>query len=70
MAAPAARPQSYGVKASPWVASQPWFKSSQLIMGRDWPTAYLFILPTALLLFGLIGYPFYRTIWLSFTGDE
>jgi multiple sugar transport system permease protein len=66
VAAPAARPRSYGADASAGVASQPWFKSSQRILGRDWPTAYLFILPTALLLFGLIGYPFLRAVYLSF----
>ena len=46
--------------------TQPWFKRSQRILGRDWPTAYLFVLPTALLLFGLIGYPFVRAVYLSF----
>jgi multiple sugar transport system permease protein len=66
VAAPAARPQSYGVSASPGLASAPWFKKSQRILGRDWPTAYLFIFPTALLLFGLIGYPFLRAVYLSF----
>ena len=48
------------------MASRPWFKSSQRILGRDWPTAYLFVLPTVLLLFGLIGYPFVRAVYLSF----
>src|SRR4051795_8444622 len=43
-----------------------WFKSSQRILGRDWPIAWLFFLPTALLLFGLIGYPFVRALYLSF----
>lgn len=66
MAAPTARPQGLGVGASPGIASQPWFKSSQRILGRDWPTAYLFVLPTVLLLFGLIGYPFVRAVYLSF----
>ncbi|MCC7371852.1 MAG: ABC transporter permease subunit [Chloroflexi bacterium] len=66
MATPAARPQSYGVETTSGLSSQPWFKSSQRILGRDWPTAYLFILPTALLLFGLIGYPFARAVYLSF----
>lgn len=39
----------------------------QRLFGRDWLTAWLFILPTAVLLFGLIGYPFVRAIVLSFT---
>ena len=66
MAAPSARPGSIGVGASTPVASRTWFKSSQRILGRDWPTAYLFVLPTVLLLFGLIGYPFLRAVYLSF----
>jgi len=48
------------------LAAQPWFKTSQRALGRDWPTAYLFILPTFLLIFGLIGYPFYQAVYLSF----
>jgi multiple sugar transport system permease protein len=36
------------------------------MLGRDWPTAWLFVLPMLLLLFGLIGYPFVRAVWLSF----
>jgi len=48
------------------VAAQPWFKSTQRVLGRDWPVAYVFILPTVLLLFGLVGYPFARGIYLSF----
>ena len=44
----------------------PWFKTSQRVLGRDWPTAYLFMLPMVLLLFGLIGYPFVRALYLSF----
>ena len=66
MAAPTARPQSFGAGASTPLASRPWFKSTQRILGRDWPTAYLFVLPTVLLLFGLIGYPFLRAVYLSF----
>jgi multiple sugar transport system permease protein len=49
------------------VATRPgWFKTSKRILGRDWPIAWLFFLPTALLLFGLIGYPFVRALYLSF----
>jgi multiple sugar transport system permease protein len=43
-----------------------WFKTSTRVLGRDWPIAWLFFLPTALLLFGLIGYPFVRALYLSF----
>jgi multiple sugar transport system permease protein len=39
---------------------------SRRVLGRDWPIGWLFFLPTAILLFGLIGYPFARALWLSF----
>jgi multiple sugar transport system permease protein len=48
------------------VPAPSWFKSSQRVLGRDWPTAYTFMLPMTLLLFGLIGYPFLRAVYLSF----
>src|ERR1700680_4027214 len=54
------------VGAPPIVVRPGWFKSSQRVLGRDWPVAWLFFLPTALLLFGLIGYPFVRALVLSF----
>jgi multiple sugar transport system permease protein len=54
------------VGALPSAARPSWFKSSQRILGRDWPIAWLFFLPTAVLLFGLIGYPFLRALFLSF----
>ena len=43
-----------------------WFTVSRRILGRDWPVGWLFFLPTAVLLFGLIGYPFVRALYLSF----
>jgi multiple sugar transport system permease protein len=39
---------------------------SRRVLGRDWPIGWLFFLPTAILLFGLIGYPFVRALGLSF----
>src|SRR5207245_1565013 len=54
------------VGAAPVTARPSVFKSSQRILGRDWPIAWLFFLPAALLLFGLIGYPFVRALYLSF----
>ncbi len=42
-----------------------WSRSKRLL-GRDWPIAYLFAAPLVLLLFGLIGYPLVRAVWLSF----
>jgi len=53
------------VAAQP-LGARPWFKTSQRVLGRDWPVAYLFVLPTILLLFGLVGYPFVRGLVLSF----
>jgi len=65
VATPTARPRGAELGAQP-LAAQPWFKATQRILGRDWPPAYMFILPTVLLLFGLVGYPFARGIYLSF----
>jgi len=36
------------------------------VLGRDWIVGWLFFLPAAILLFGLIGYPFVRALFLSF----
>ena len=36
-------------------------------LGRDWAAAWLFYLPTFILLFGLIGYPFFQGIYIGFT---
>src|SRR5437870_13673422 len=54
------------VGAVPSAARPGWFKTSTRILGRDWPIGWLFFLPAALLLFGLIGYPFVRALYLSF----
>src|SRR5207237_8868553 len=54
------------VGALPSAARHGWFKTSRRVLGRDWPIGWLFFLPTALLLFGLIGYPFLRALILSF----
>src|ERR671932_1308389 len=53
-------------RAVPTAARPGWFKASTRILGRDWPIGWLFFLPTALLLFDLIGYPFVRALYLSF----
>lgn len=37
------------------------------ILGRDWMAAYVFVLPTIVLLGGLIAYPFINAVYLSFT---
>ncbi|MEJ7838395.1 MAG: ABC transporter permease subunit, partial [Thermomicrobiales bacterium] len=41
-------------------------RRSRRALGRDWPVAYLFIAPTAILLIGLIGYPLVEAVRLSF----
>jgi len=43
-----------------------WYTQSRRVLGRDWAAGWLFFLPAALLLFGLIGYPFVRALILSF----
>jgi multiple sugar transport system permease protein len=49
----------------PRTAARSWSKAVQGVLGRDWLTGWLFVLPMVLLLFGLIGYPFMRAVWLS-----
>ena len=39
----------------------------QDVLGRDWSAAYVFVLPTLLLLGGLVAYPFVNAVYLSFT---
>src|SRR5919199_684643 len=46
-------------------ASGGWLRASQRLFGRDYPIGWLFVLPMLLLLFGLIGYPFLRAVYLS-----
>src|SRR3954447_22538112 len=48
------------------LASRRWFKHSQRLLGRDWPTAYLFIALTVLLLGLVKAYPLLQAIWFSF----
>lgn len=43
-----------------------WMRKSRRILGRDWPVAWLFIGPTVILLFGLVGYPLFDALKLSF----
>src|SRR5688572_27749744 len=66
LAAPS-RPTSYRAAAGPLpIASRAWFKRSQRILGRDWPTAYLFVGLTVILLGTIKAYPFLRALWYSF----
>ncbi len=66
MATPTAQHPAIGVRTAQPAVRPTWFRSSQRILGRDWPIAWLFLLPTAALLFGLIGYPFLRALYQSF----
>ena len=66
LAAPS-RPASYRWAVGPTpIASRAWFKRSQRILGRDWPTAYLFVGMTVFLLGTVKAYPFLRALWYSF----
>jgi len=47
-------------------SSRRWFKRSQRLLGRDWPTAYLFLGPTLILLGLIKAYPFLQAVWFSF----
>ena len=46
---------------------RPLYVRLQSLLGRDWHVAYVFVLPTLLLLGGLIAYPFVNAVYLSFT---
>lgn len=42
------------------------WRQSRRILGRDWPVGLLFVAPTVIMLFGLIGYPLFDALRLSF----
>lgn len=54
-----------GTQAVP-AARRPLKHWAQRLLGEDWATAYLFILPMLALLLGLIAWPMLRAIWMSF----
>ena len=64
MATPTLRERALAPPSAP-ASARGWFRASQRLLGRDYPIGWLFVLPTALLLFGLIGYPFVRALYLS-----
>ena len=39
----------------------------EMILGKDWSVAWVFMLPTVILMGGLIAYPFIRAVYISFT---
>ena len=65
LAAPS-RPASLRRATHTPTATRIWFKRSQRLLGRDWPTAYLFVALTVILLATIKAYPFLRALWFSF----
>lgn len=43
------------------------WRQSQAVLGRDWLAAWIFFLPTLILLFALVGWPFVTGLYISFT---
>ncbi len=56
-----------GLRVAPQVTQNSWRLRLRHLLGQDWATAYVFVLPTLLLMGGLIGYPFLRAVYMSFT---
>src|SRR5680860_790032 len=46
--------------------SSGFWRVSKKLLGRDWAVGFLFVAPTVILLFGLIGYPLFDALRLSF----
>jgi multiple sugar transport system permease protein len=66
MAVRSARPTA--TEAAPIAAPRAsgFWRRSRRVLGRDWAVGYLFVAPTIILLFGLIGYPLFDALRLSF----
>ena len=45
-------------------------KRLKLLLGSDWREAYIFILPTVILMGGVIAFPFLQAVYLSFTNTN
>ena len=56
-----------GVRVSPPAARRPWQAALRDLLGKDWAAAYVFVLPTIVLMGGLIAYPLLRAVYMSFT---
>jgi multiple sugar transport system permease protein len=56
-----------GMRVAPRASGQPWSVRLRDLLGRDWAAAYVFVLPTILLMGGLIAYPLLRAVYISFT---
>jgi multiple sugar transport system permease protein len=56
-----------GLRIAPRETGKPWHFRLRHILGQDWLAAYVFVLPTLVLMGGLIAYPFLRAVYMSFT---
>lgn len=56
-----------GFRVVPQPERKPWHFKLRHILGQDWAAAYVFVLPTLVLMGGLIAYPFLRAVYMSFT---
>ena len=56
-----------GIRVMPKAPSRSWSVMARDLLGRDWAVAYVFVLPTILLMGGLIAYPLLRAVYISFT---
>ncbi|MBX3012286.1 MAG: ABC transporter permease subunit [Caldilineaceae bacterium] len=56
-----------GLRMTPPETGKPWHVRLGHILGQDWAAAYIFVLPTLVLMGGLIAYPFLRAVYMSFT---
>ena len=64
------QPPSSTTRLSPverWHHVTPLERRLRAVLGSDYASAYLFMLPTFLILGGLIAYPFARALYVSFT---
>jgi len=66
MAVQSAEQKSVAPRVDEQPASSSFWRVSKRILGRDWPVAFLFVAPTVILLFGLIGYPLFDALRMSF----
>lgn len=56
-----------GVRVRPPATRRPWQAALRDLLGKDWAAAYVFVLPTIVLMGGLIAYPLLRAVYMSFT---
>ena len=59
-----------GLRVRPAVTRRPWQSTLSDLLGKDWAAAYVFVLPTILLMGGLIAYPLARAVYMSFTNTN